>query len=308
MADEPPSVRKAREPITVVFAVILLIACVLAIGIHINDNVLADNTTKVTSSSTVSVEYSGSLYDYYDKDGALFQTSISSIDENEDYKRIASYSKGSTLSVSMANPSVLAGFAAALLGHQAGDTVRVCIPAGEGYNAPETYSEMSITGCTVPNGMAYSSTDDLTAFGWSFTTSTDNATNSTVVSYDMESTDECTAEDTTFATVTTTGFTYSASNVMTYDMTITGATKEQVYNDDGTKSDLKYTTEQTGLTTEYYAVQQFTVIGSDGTAKTVIGAENIDDDGNITGKLLLKSTGAIVNQNLYFVIVINSIS
>ena len=303
MADEPPATRKQREPITTVFAVILLAACILAIGIHINDNVLnKDETTVTTSNTSVVVDYTGSLYGYYDDGGAMFQTSVSSIDGNEDYKRIASYSKGSSLTIDMTNPTVLKGFSDALIGAKAGQTVRVCIPAGEGYTAPETYAEMSVTGCSVPNGSTCLSTSDIDAFGWTYETVTDTATNSTVINYTMANTDECTAEDTTFATVKTTNFAYSGKT-MTYDMTITGATKVQV---DG--EDLIYSASETGMSCDYYAVQQFTVIDSEGAAHTVIGAENISDDGTITGKLLLKSTSATVNQYLYFVITVNSIS
>lgn len=93
MDDDAPVKRKQREPITMVFAAILLAAIIIAVGIHINDNILNKSVTTADDKSTVVVDYTGSFYNYYDQTGAaLFQTSVKSIEDNTAYVHASSYS------------------------------------------------------------------------------------------------------------------------------------------------------------------------------------------------------------------------
>ena len=141
MADETPVKQKQREPITMFFGIILLAACLLAIGIFISDHVLGDDEDKVTNTSKVTVDYPGAIYGYYDEGGAIFQTTIDSIDDNEKYRHTPTYTfNNSTITVDMANPTVLSMFASALEGHSVGDTIRVAIPASEAYDKPVVYA------------------------------------------------------------------------------------------------------------------------------------------------------------------------
>lgn len=149
METEEVVVKKQREPITMVFTAILLVAILIAVGIHVNDHVINKMEPAVTESSNVEVDYSGSFYDYYDKGGALFQTSVSSIEENSNYVHADSYSTGSRLNVDMSKSDFLAGFQNALLGLNVGDTVRVAIPAAEGYHSPVNYCILNKTVKTV---------------------------------------------------------------------------------------------------------------------------------------------------------------
>ena len=138
MDEDEPTTRKQREPITMVFAAVLLVAILIAVGIHINDNILHKTVTTVDDKSSVVVDYTGSFYNYYDQEGgALFQTSVSSIEDNPDYIHAASYSTGSQLTVDMTGSDYLAKFQDALLGHKVGDKVRVAIAAEDAYNVPD---------------------------------------------------------------------------------------------------------------------------------------------------------------------------
>jgi len=295
MADETPVKQKQREPITLFFSVILLAACILAIGIFISDHVVGDDGEKVTSSSSVEVDYTGSLYGYYDDGGAIFQTTVSSIDDNDKYRYTSTYSfNSSTLTVDMSKPTVLAMFSDALYGHEVGDKIRVAIPADQAYSTPDTYTVVGLTSIEAQNNYKVSSTDGLDTYKWTYSAIYDEQTGLYTVSYTMKNTDVLTAE--------IDGITYKTSNFVidsdsvTYDLEISGAVLAK--NEKGES----YTYEEGGVT--YTAIESFTLPGYSGS--TVIGAENVSN-GAVSGSLLMKSSALINNMPLFFVIKIVSI-
>jgi hypothetical protein len=295
MADETPVKQKQREPITLLFSVILLAACIIAIGIFISDHVVGDDGEKVTSSMTkVEVDYTGSLYGYYDEGGSIFQTTVSSIDGNEDYRFTPTYSfNSSTLTVDMSNPTVLPMFAEALLGHEVGDKVRVAIPADQAYKTPENYEVRPLTSLEAFNMCAVSSLDGLDTYNWTYTSTYDDATGLYTISYTMKNEDVCTAE--------IDGVTYKTSNfvinggIVTYDLSVSGVALAK--NEKGES----YTYEKDGV--NYTAIESFAMPGY--SQFYVVGAENVSD-GTISGNILIKSSALINNMPLFFVIKILS--
>lgn len=136
MAGEEKSTKKKRDPIFSVCFVIFVVAAVAVLGSFINSEYIQKDTTEVAYGDKVVVDYTGSYYDYYDKDKAMiFDTSFKSIGESSDYKKANDFSKTSysTFDVTVGSNGALKMFEEALVGYGVGDTVRVKIPAGEGY-------------------------------------------------------------------------------------------------------------------------------------------------------------------------------
>ncbi len=132
--------KREREPITWVCFVVFLIACVAVLGAYVNAEYINKSYDTVQYGDTVKVDYTGSLYTYYDQGTdtvvpVIFDTSVESVGTNSDYLFLKTFSKTSysTLSVTVGSGSMLAAFENALVGKNVGDTVTVCIPAGEGY-------------------------------------------------------------------------------------------------------------------------------------------------------------------------------
>ena len=297
MADETPVKQKQREPITLFFGIILLAACILAIGIFISDDVLGNDDEKVTNSSTVKVNYTGSLYGYYDEGGMIFQTTVSSIDENTGYRHTSTYSfNDSTLSVDMSNPSTLKMFSDSLLGHKEGDTVRVAIPADQAYVKPETLSTHALTGMTAANNFYSASSDFSAPFGWTYTATYDDVKGMYLITYNMTDSKEVTVDG---VKLTTSDFTYDADKV-TYNLAISGAAKAKDVNGQS------YTINEGG--TDYTAIETIVLPSSGEESLKVIGAQTIDDSGNVSGSILMKTTGLIDNMPLFFVIEIVSVA
>lgn len=136
MAGEEKSTKKKRDPIFSVCFVIFVVAAVAVLGSFINSEYIQKDTTEVAYGDKVVVDYTGSYYGYYDKDKAMiFDTSFKSIGESSDYKKANDFSKTSysTFDVTVGSNGALKMFEEALVGYGVGDTVRVKIPAGEGY-------------------------------------------------------------------------------------------------------------------------------------------------------------------------------
>ncbi len=127
------------EPILAISVVVLLVASGAVVSLSIFGSYTDDDDLAVIRDREVSVRYTGSLYDYYDEEGALiFDTNIKEHADSEDYSFIGGFDKTkkfNELHFTQGEGKVLTSFENALIGHKAGDTVRVEIPLGEGYQS-----------------------------------------------------------------------------------------------------------------------------------------------------------------------------
>lgn len=135
------------EPITAISVVVFLLAAAAVLGVFVNDNYISgsDDAT-VEPGSTVTVDYTGSLYDYYDEEGALiFDTNVKSHSENYPIKGDFSKTMFSAYTVTPGSDGALSMFENALIGHKVGDTVRVTIPSESGYASKSTTRDAQFT-------------------------------------------------------------------------------------------------------------------------------------------------------------------
>lgn len=127
------------EPILAISVVVLLVASGAVVSLSIFGSYTDDEDLAVAPGREISVSYTGSLYDYYDEEGALiFDTNVKEHADNEDYSFIGGFDKTKKfdeLHFTQGEGKVLASFENALIGHKAGDTVKVEIPLGEGYKS-----------------------------------------------------------------------------------------------------------------------------------------------------------------------------
>lgn len=205
MAGEEKSTKKKRDPIFSVCFVIFVVAAVAVLGSFVYSEYIQEDTTRVAYGDKVVVDYTGSYYDYYDKeDAVIFDTSFRSIGESADYKKANDFSKTSysTFDVTVGSGKALKMFEESLVGHKVGDEVRVHIPAGEGYNSGNT-AVKTLSAYSVPLTQEYTLTqfknlypdisltagvskDFTTVYGWAAIavldgSNTVNVTNSTTL-------------------------------------------------------------------------------------------------------------------------------
>lgn len=129
--------RRDIEPIMAISFVVFLLASVAVLSVFVYDNYLsADDESVIGPGSKVTVDYTGSLYNFYYEDGALiFDTNVKDHAQNDQIIKVGGFSKTSffPLTVTPGSGAALAAFENALIGHKAGDVVKVEIPAGQGY-------------------------------------------------------------------------------------------------------------------------------------------------------------------------------
>jgi len=128
--------KKGKDPILAICTAILLLSSAIVIVATIDDKFFSESdTSAVTAWDNVKVDYVGSFYGYYDEGGMIFDTSIESIGKNDDYLKSYGFSKTSysSLTFIVGKGTMLTMFEDALLGMRPGETVRIEIPAGEGY-------------------------------------------------------------------------------------------------------------------------------------------------------------------------------
>lgn len=125
------------EPIIAISVVIFLVASGAVVSMSIFGSYADEgDNLSVAPGRTVSVYYTGSLYGYYDEDGALiFDTNVREHAENDEYSKIGGLSKTSFVKLSFVQGKgeMLALFEEGLAGHKAGDVVKIKIDLGEGY-------------------------------------------------------------------------------------------------------------------------------------------------------------------------------
>jgi hypothetical protein len=164
MADDEIRMKKERDPImTVCFVVFLLTVAAITSASVYNNYIKADNTVAMNG-NTVEVNYTGTYYGFHGEDNAVvFDTSILSIANDDEFVKSNGFTKRNesdykVLSFTVGGTSVLAGFGNSVIGHKVGDKIQVKLPAGEGYNAPDTEKTVKATDVTI-----ISSTEILTA-------------------------------------------------------------------------------------------------------------------------------------------------
>lgn len=136
--------KKEREPITLVCFVVLLLACVGILSAYAY-NELVDNSKAVVYGETVEIDYTGSLYGYYDAatDSMLpiiFDTTLKSVGDDSNNLFAPGFSKTSysTTSITLGQGKFLKAFENAIVGHKVGDTIKVMINAADAYPAANT--------------------------------------------------------------------------------------------------------------------------------------------------------------------------
>ncbi len=195
-------IKKKRDPIFSVCFVVFVVACVGVLGVYVDEHYIQSDDTAVSYGDTVTVDYTGSYYAYYDQEGAvIFDTSLSGVDGNDDYVKANEYSKGSlsSIDVTVGDGSYLEMFENALVGHKVGDRIEVTIPVGDGYVAPGDSMHNGVSNVlSIPSTqtMTKNAFDDMypdvdltagtavhftTAYGWEANAYYDVTTNSVVI-------------------------------------------------------------------------------------------------------------------------------
>ncbi|MDC7951359.1 FKBP-type peptidyl-prolyl cis-trans isomerase [Methanomassiliicoccaceae archaeon COG_1] len=234
--EEAVTRKKGREPILTICFIALAIASIVVIAAYVDDHYLRDNRVSAETGDTLMVDYTGSFYNYYDEGGVIFQTTVKSIDGNSDYLKSSGYSfNNSKLSVTLGKGSMLAGFENALKGAKEGETIRVEIPAGEGYTAAGGVTKVSgvqtsplsytmtvdefkaIYGFPLSNSAAIAK--DAT-FGWPAIATLDNATAMVTVTCTAKAGGSYSAE-TSYGTIKTSVTAVSGSDV-SYTISLSG--------------------------------------------------------------------------------------
>ena len=154
-AEESKGMKREHEPITMVCFVVLLLACAIVIGTWASDQISGDSSETVQYGDSITVEYTGSLYEYYDKatddvKPVIFDTNVKSIGTNSDYLFTSTFNGTySATTLTLGQYKFLAAFEDGLMGKKVGDTVRITIPAGEGY--PDVVTNTSASSFEINN-------------------------------------------------------------------------------------------------------------------------------------------------------------
>ena len=162
-AEESNVKRREHEPITLVCFVVLMLASVLVIGAWASDQISGAGSETVQYGDSVTVEYTGSLYGYYDQGTdtmkpVIFDTNVKSVGTNSDYLFTSTFSgKYTATTLTLGQGKFLAGFEDGLMGKKVGDTVRIFIPAGEGY--PQVMDNKTATSFTIDNSFSMTKTE-----------------------------------------------------------------------------------------------------------------------------------------------------
>ena len=128
----------AVDPIILGSFLVFLIACLIVSGVTIYGAVVGETSDKTAEyGDTVTVDYTGSYFAFYDKDGAvIFDTSLSDVADNESYAKSYEFkNKGDSygpLSVTIGSGGALAAFEDAIIGLKPGEETTVVITDGYG--------------------------------------------------------------------------------------------------------------------------------------------------------------------------------
>ncbi len=198
-------VKKNRDPIFATCLVIFMLAAVAVVGVYINDHYIAEDSTEISYGDKVTVNYTGSFYDYYGEENAVvFDTSYSSVGNNDKIIKSNSFAKKSysTLSFTVGGTDVLQVFGDSVVGKKVGDTVKVMVPAADAYPAPEATETLKggVYEVAVPGQLSKTQFKDLygvditagqsvtftTVYGWDAVATLDSLKNKVSVDYKVE--------------------------------------------------------------------------------------------------------------------------
>ncbi len=298
--------KKEREPITLVCFVVFIVASVAVLGAYVDGAYINKSVDTVQYGDSVSVDYTGSLYGYYDAGTdtmapVIFDTSVESVGTNSDNLFLKTFSKTSysTLSLTVGSGSMLAAFENALVGHNIGDTVRVCIPAGEGYNLGNfnttgtsfTFNQkMTVTASDFKSFYGVSETISSTYYfeymGMSLMATPNEGTSMIDVTYMVTEGSEYTVyENSKLGTVKMTIGDITTAGVIPYTLTITGYKEVENVTVEGVNAIEM-------ITLAMFPGVSTNIVGYDSSTKTV-AYNNVTD-----------SKAILSNTDLYFVITI----
>lgn len=142
--------KKKKDPIFSVCFVVFVVACVGVLGVYVDEHYIATDDRQISVGDDVTINYTGSYYNYYGEPGAVvFDTTYSGIGNDAGVTKANEYSKTSykPLDVTVGDGDLLKMFENSLIGHKVGDKFRIEIPADQAYLAPssETYNGVSMT-------------------------------------------------------------------------------------------------------------------------------------------------------------------
>ncbi len=140
--------RKERDPIFMICLALFTIAAVAAIGVFIADHYFTSDDRVAAYGDSVSVDYTGTYYEYIGGEHAVvFDTSYSKVANDSSVKKSNEFTKRtsySPLDFKIGGGEVLKGFESAVVGHKIGDVFRVDIPASEAYVGAEVEQTASL--------------------------------------------------------------------------------------------------------------------------------------------------------------------
>ena len=306
MADNEVKVKKERDPIMVVCFVVFLIASLSVVGASVYNDVRGDNTTIVVG-DTVSVDYVGSFYNFYDgTNHVVFDTSRWSVADNDNVPKSNSFTlkaenQYKPLSFKVGGTDVLKMFGDSVVGHKVGDTIHVMIPSGQGYNGPDTLTTIqSSTSYSVPlietitasqfaslYGFTLTGTVNLekSAYGWPALASVNTSNSTVTMTYSPTAGQEYAVVDDDFGKLT-----YkvtSVSSTISFTQQVSNFT---VVSQSGNVKNIQMI--EVDLGTEKYFITSVTDTNNDGVSES----------------FTYKTVGETVNEDLYFVIEIKSIN
>ena len=146
--------KKEHDPIFMVCLVLFAIAAIAVLGVYAADHLSSHDDRVAAYGDSVTVDYTGSYYNYVKEDGALvFDTSYASVANDSSIAKSSDFTKRSSycpLSVTIGSGSALALFEKSIVGHKVGDVFKVKIPAGEGYVGPDSKITADLNGFSIP--------------------------------------------------------------------------------------------------------------------------------------------------------------
>jgi len=255
MADDEIKVRKERDPILVTCFIVFLIAVGMVSGATIFNSLQSDATQAVTG-NTVEVNYIGTFYAPFGETNAVvFDTSKWSVADDDKIVKSNDFtprkeSDYKPLSFKVGGTDVLMGFGNAVIGAKVGDTVKVMIPRGEGYNAQDSTTTVNATlTFSMPATEILTMSQFKELYGFELKANFSIA--KSVYGWPAEATFN------------------SASNTVTMHYTPTASTTYTAVDSDFGKMELKVSSVSGASISYTYVISGFTVVSTEGTAKNI---------------------------------------